>query len=678
MLERPHRPLRAPVYSLLLLAGAACTTEPTPVPTHPEAPVATVAAQSDAPALDMSPVAAPKSLLFRLRARSPKETFDKLTALAKLPSGAIESELERGSDGVAHHLDLKEPFDLVIALDPATADLDHPRFFIGFSLPFGPDHQAFLDRIAKEGDEVREAGPGLYRLRSRDLHCEMYVPGSQPTRLVCAEGIAALRELGPWMARTLPTEKSDANDVSLKLYAAPLQEKLLPFLNAKLEKEMKDLRTELGQVGVQDTELLDAPAALQRELMMMLAEPDTAGISLGIDAGKKEIHLDLDLALRGGESFSSKLLTSAKPIPAPPAFFRLPVSADTAVFQVGGDPQLFLPVRRLARKAAATGLDFAPLTAADKGAVLALLDALPVARGTLVYAGGSVAETKPWAGKPEAFTPKDAVDGARARVTQAVGWSLAGGEGDGRDVVELFKRAADVYDRMHKVEKDKADQALRSATKDDKEWRKRRRQELDHWPTVKTVSDPAGYPKGSTAFNVDVELESEDVWSMAHPIHGWDTRPKHPKVGAKGHVVIGFVIAPDSDGRYWLGWSADSNTLKEKVQDALTSGKRERQLASSTRDLTAFKSPLRAGGFVSPGTFLRSFTKLDESDHDFRDLIELFGKLPNAGGGSLLFTSGGASGDRPSVQIKVSTDRRLTEDLAAAVGDEVQRELKRR
>lgn len=677
MLARRPRPLFAPLSSLLLVTAAACTAEPPPAPTHPVASVAASVPQNDAPALDMSPVPAPKSVVLRLRARSPKETIDKISQLAKLPGGAIESELERASDGVARHFDLNEPFDLAIALDPATADLDHPRFFFGFSLPMGPDHQAFLDRVQKEGDEVREAGPGMYRLRSRDLHCELYAPGDRPSRLVCAEGIAALRELGPWMARTLPFEKPAARDLSLQLYAGPLQEKLLPFLETKLDKGMKELRSELGQVGVQDSELLDAPATLQREVMAMLAEPDIAALSFGIDASKKELALDFELTFRSGESWSSKLFTSAKPTPAPDAFFRLPATAETALFQVAGDPQLFAPIRRVARKGAAAALDFAPLAAADKGAILGLLDALPVARGTLVYAGGSVAEAKPWAGKPEAFAPKDAVDAARARISQAVGWSLMGGEGDGRDIVELFKRATDVYARMHKVEVERADQALKAATKDDKEWRKRRRQELDHWPTVKTVADPAGYPKGSTAFNVDIELESEDVWSMAHPLHEWDARPKHPKAGAKGHVVLGFVVAPDSDGRYWLGWSADAGALKEKVQDALSSGKRERQLASS-RDLSAFKAPLRAGGFISPGAFLRSFAKLDESDHDFRELLALFAKLPNLGAGSIQLTAGGASGDRPSVQIRLSSDRRFTEDMAAALSEEIARELKRR
>ncbi|NUP08887.1 MAG: hypothetical protein HOW73_22800 [Polyangiaceae bacterium] len=660
----------------LLLTLVGCPSEQTQSNvTEPTATPPTSQPVAEGP-MDLSPVPAPKSLLVVLRAPRPKQTLDAVQKLGKLPVG-LEKLLADASKGVSEQLDLTQSFDLAVGLDPATTDIDDPRFFLAFSVPVKAGaHETLLSMIEKEGDEVRKAGPGLYRVKSRAMNCELLAPEKVPARLVCADSAAAYRELGPWMFRTLGTQAPPPNDLTFRLELAPVRDEIVPLIRKELDGGLGSVRKALTAVGVNDAELLDAPASAAKEFTTFLEELDRLDATATVNASVPDATIKSELHFRGNQSWATKVLTSnnGAPSPAPDAFWRLPKDADMAFFGHSADPALFTSIRRVAKKGIGVGLQFAQIEKADIDAIAGLVDALPTTKGVYSYASGALPAPKPLAlAKPEAFTPENAVGEMKNRIRSVLGWYVGNVEGDAAQMNAFLKQLNDVATRGTKILKKKADDEVKAAQGESKKWAEERRKKLDtNLPKVKFVANPPGLPKGSAALDIDVSFSSKNVWNDVHPIKEFDKRPQHPKNEARTSLTLRLVIVPDEGGRYVWGFSADPDVLKQKVLGSLKAGKPEAQLSART-DLARLKQPLRSGGFAALGRTVRSFAKLDERDRDSRELIELLDALPNKGQGPVFFTGGGASGANPSVSIELSLDKTWVEDIGSAVGMIVRR-----
>lgn len=659
------------LVSLLLLT--ACPSEP--VATPPKEPTAEAPPRVAAPEpeLDMSPVPTPKSLVLVLRASRPKQTLDAAQKLGKLPF-SIEEALKEASKGASPYFDLAESFDLAVGLDPMTAGFDDPRFFFAFSIPLQRGtYEGLLDLVEKEGDEVRKAGKGHYRIRSKGMSCEVAAPDNVVPRLVCGDTVAAYRELGPWMYRTLATQPKPASDLALRIDFGPMREEFLPTLRKELDEGLGDARSALDALQIRDPELLDAPSAAAKELTAFLEELDHMEASLSVDANKPDAVLKSELFFRGNQSWATKVLTvsSGPPAPAPDVFWRLPKDADVAFFGHSADPSLFTTVRRVGKKALAEGLKFAQLEKADSDAIVALFDALPIAKGVWTVASGELATTTA-AVKPEAFKPENAIAEMKNKTRGLTGWNLFASEGDIGQMTTFMKQSADVYARGVKIIKKKADDEVARASGESKKWAQERRARMEaRMPKLKFTANPPGLPKGSAALDLDIAFTSKDAWSLTHPTKDFGARPAHPAKEVKGNVVIRFLAVPDEGGRYVFGFSADGDALKEKILASLKSGKPELQLSSRT-DLARLKAPLRAGGFASIGRIVRGFARFDDKDHDAREVLEIMAMLPNKGMGPMFFTAGGAAGATPTLSSEALLDKAWVEDIGAIVGLAIQ------
>ncbi len=667
----------------LALAASAVGCSSTPVTTTPQGqpPAVATGAPVGAAPLDMSPVPAPKSLLLVFRSTSPKKTLAAIERLIPMPI-RLEALLLDATKGASAMLDMEESFDLALALDPATDDIDDPKFFVAFGVPLSKDFKPLLDLLEKEGEEVEQLSPEHWRLRGKGadgLTCEILAPEGKRARLVCGDGTSAYRELGPWLARTLPAEPKPAQDLWLRADFAPVRNVILPKLRSEMDKGLGDLRKEMTQAGVNEPELLDAPSTFAKEVALALEEIDHLDATFAIDPNKVELSGSMELSFRGKESWLTKVMTDGAATPAQPpeAFWRLPKDSDSALFGRTADPALFLGIRRVGKKGLSVGLDFLQREAngllkdADKQAFIGLFDSIPSFKGTWASASGTIAPLAggfPAGGKPDSFTPQQAIVETKNRARSILGWSVISGEGDPAQMISFLSKGVDAYGRVIRIAKEEADQKLKTAPPTLKDIYRKQRAELDTIPPkVKLVQNAPGYPKGSAVLELDIGFSSEDVWTWVHPDQSWDSRKPHPKGKAtRGSVPIRVVVVPEEPGRFVWGYGADPDILKAKILGSLKGAKTEGTLAART-DLGRLKRPMQGGGFLSYGRTFESLAKVDENDSDMQELLAILGKLPHKGNAPVFLYGGGKTGSSPSISAEIVFEKPWVEDLSVLV-----------
>ena len=636
----------------------ACTPEQTTTQVNePKVTSTSTVAMSDSQAIDFTPVATPKSLLLVMRALRPKETLAAAQKLGKL-QGGLESLLDKQTKGASSYVDFSEPADLVVAIDPATRDFSDPRMFTGFSIPLKKPFDGLLDLIQKEGDEVREERPGLYRIRSKEMACEIAVPQDRAPRIVCADSTAAFREIGPFMARTLPTQAKPAADVSVVVDFGAVNERLLPLMRSEFDKKRGDIRAGIQSLGVSDPELLDAPSTAARELTSFIEEMSRAELTLAIDADKKQGSARAELFFKENKSWATGVLTKKNSVVSQPpdAFWRMPKDAESAMFGRAADSVEFAGIRRIFKKGVMAGLNFTDLSDADKGALGSLVDSIPSAFGSnWAYATGNVEPLKGGVAKPEAFTPEQAIVEAKNRLRGLVGWALVSGEGDVAQMTTFFKNGSDSYARVLKHFRAEAQKKGRKSS------------DLDAAPKITFVANPPGLPKGSAALDMSLEIKSENVWNEVHPVRDWDQRKPHPKGrGVKGKLEVRFVAIPTEGGGFIWGLGSDANVLKEKLLATQKSAKPEGQLGVRS-ELARLRKPANGGGFMSPGHLVRGFAQVDKNDSDSRAVLKVLDGMPHKGEGLLFLTQGGAAGKAPSVSFEMAIDQAWVEDIGSTL-----------
>ncbi len=672
-------------FSALALTAAVIGCTPTTTTNGPSTGPTAVATtggggQVAGTALDMSPVPAPKSLILLVRGTNPKKTLDTVQRLVSIPI-KLETLLNEATEGASAHIDLGESFDVALALDPSTRDIDDPKFFIAFSVPLAQEFKPLLDMLVKEGQEVEQLGPELWRVReksSKGLTCEVLAPKGRAPRLVCGEGESSYRELGPWLARTLPTSPKPAQDLWFRADFGPVRDVLVPKLKAEIDKELGDARKDLARAGVADPELLDVPSVVAKELTLSLEELDRLEGGLELDGTKVQLKLSGELSFRGNQSWVTKVLTdgAGKPAPPPEMFWRLPKDADSALFGRSADPALFAGVRRVAKKGMSVGLDVLQresdgvLKDPDKQAFLAVLEAWPSSKGVWVSASGTLAPLGggfPAGGKPETFTPAHAIVEAKNKGRALLGWSIIGAEGNPEDLVSFFVKTNDAYGRIVRIVKSELDERAKKAPASLKEHYRKERAELDALlPKTKVVRNPPGYPKGSAVIEIDISFSSEDVWTLTHP-GSWDSRSEHPKGRTvRGSLPMRIAIVPDEPGKYLWGYSGDPDVLKQKMAVAAKGASLDATLASR-KDLERLKRPMQGGGFLSYGRTFENFAKMDPNDRDMKELVTILQMLPNKGSAPVFFFGGGRGGSTPSISAEVVLDKPWVEDISALV-----------
>jgi hypothetical protein len=665
---------RSVAVSFLLACTTEATTEVKTVDSKTAPPVTSTVASEDLTA----PVAQPQSVFLVVRAPSPDKSWRAINRLQPLPID-LEKELAKETEGLSKFVDLAESFDVAVGVDKATLGSLDPKFFFAASVPLKQETGELLAFLEKKGDRVESLGGGRYKIASgSDLRCELWTLQARAPRIVCAEGSDALRELSPWMARTLPTLPKPVDDLSLMLDFAPVREEVVGMLSKELDEGLGGLEQELTQIGLADGEVLRGVRSAARN-----------GVSFLSDLGKLEVGLTLEgdpslttaLSFRSKTSWFTRLYSdAARDLPAPELFFRLPKDVDGAFFGRSADPSLFKDTRSVTRRGLTLLLDFAQkesdgvMDAKDKQSFLDLFDALPQSAGAWVLGAGPTptrAGVKKKDGKP--LSPAEIVKDTQAKFANAVGYLVAGGDGDAAEMIKFVSAAVEAEKRLVRMMKADADKDLKNAAGSMKDFYKKQRAELDaKEPKLTLKRDPAGYPKGSAVLEATFQFDSNSFGgegitmqeAPAIPSKQIGPRPKAatPPPPAKGTLVLHFAIVPDEGGKFVYGLSADAETLKKKLL-GMRSGSTGAETLASRPDLARLKKPLSGGGFVTLGGPLTRLAGLDPDDGDSKELLEMLAAIPSLGKSPIFWTVNGTPGDAPVLKYTLTIDRTWVREI---------------
>lgn len=658
---------------LLATCLTACASEP--IVSKPVAQPQPTVSPEPAPtgeSVDLTPIDRPTSLMLVLRAPKLQQSFEFVQRVVKLPA-KLEALLSDATRGASAYFDLGQPFDLAVSFDAEkTRDLDEPRFMVAFSIPLqAGNYQGLLDTVERGGDEVRQVGPGYYRIRSRGMVCELVAPEAVVPRLVCGDSAAAFKELGGWMYRSLAKEAAPKTDVGVQISFGPMRDKLVPLMKRKFDTKVGEAQSALQRLQVKDPDFTTAPATIARELTSFVEDFDGFNGSLTFDSTNASAVASGEVSFRDSKSWLTRVLASSMQGPAgpaPEAFWRLPKDADFAFFGHAPDPNLFAGPVAVLKKAATVAVDLVVGEKKDRDALLGLLDVVPEIKGAWTFAAGPVAPLPGGPAKPEDFKPADTIRAARNALRGMVGWGAFSAEGDATKIAELFKRGSAGYalhlaNKRKSADADIAAQRKHPSPHTDLRILEERRKRLDRdQPTAKFVGSVPGLPKGSAAVDISLPVNSRSLWSDLHPLAG-SARPPHPAAEVKGSLDVRLIVAPDEAGRFIVAWGVDADDLKQRVVTMLK-GSAESRLGARS-DLARLKGAMRGGGFATPGRLVAAAPAFDVNDRELVSLKQFVDQQPSHLLAPIFFTQTGQGGPKPTIGMSIILDKPGIEDLGA-------------
>jgi hypothetical protein len=604
---------------------------------------------------DLSAVQEPKDLLLVGRWNRPAKSVDQVLKAFGVPF-SIQTLLEKEAPEVAELAHLDASIDVAVALDPDSTD-DNPKLLAAASIPLR-SFEAAKAAGEKEGKLTRIA-PGVFREEGKKWEksvCDLAAAaGDAPARLVCGERARDTDTLRPWLVRGLPRTAPSTDEMLVTLRAAPLRERYLGPLRAKAAALSDEARADLTGRNISDPDLLTAPGMILDEGLRFVEDLDEILVRVSFTPSPPEVVAGGTLRFGGRSAWLTRLITDKndKAGPPPALFWRAPRDATSATWGKGNDSRLFDGVRKVLRKALVEGLAQTPLPEADRAALVAFVDGLPLSSGAWVSARGLVpAKPKP---AVKSAPPKGAASplDLSAITRAAVGWTIAGVEAPAGEWVAWAKQGVDVYARALRLLHDFAKVSNVAA---------KEMHFLDVMPRVRVTTSPPGWPKGTVAFDVTVSAELPMLLLSHNKGEGEaKTRP-----AAKGTITLRLAIVPDGD-RTWLGLSADLDDLKKRMT-AIASGAPKEGTLAAREGLDALRAPGQTwGGFFSVGeTIERAVESLEtEKPDDASHARAALAALPNHGRTPILLLGGGTSGDKPSSTAEVRLEAGTLADIAA-------------
>jgi hypothetical protein len=653
---------------LLMASLVGCGAGPAPaqVPTTP-LPSAQAAPP---PPPDLSPVAAPSSLVVSGRLAKLSASLGVVRAWTKLPMPQSEQLTEiLTSEAVGPLVDLDQPVDFALAvigsgakmrdLTAISAAVKEPekvkallaeRFklvpkdngallVVGLGKPKGREEDEDGDDDGKsssaEGEAVRtcELAPAF---------------GDAPVRIVCAWSPKALEELAPWLTRTA-SRAASAADLHVDVHMAPLKPAILEQrrLLGTIVGSLVGIR--MGLSGMRELAL-----AVGGDLVDLAADIESASLDVTLaEAGARGA---VTLKLSGNSSGLGRVLAghADRNGPPPAAFWQLPGDADFAAFGRGIDEAELAKARDLVLRVVSDALGEEGLKEPDRKAIVDGLGKL-VSPAAVAYGSGvdTVGVRKALAAD-RAATGLDAVERSEARrqaIEALLGWR----------VLELDEPSARIAgalkDLSTAVGKPSVAAALRVKDKDAGLLALR----------ATPVAKAAGLPAAALHYVLEVPRARSAAAVSVAPQGG------HPKVAekktapAKPLQVHIFAVA---DGpRTWLGIGGDEALAAAHLAASLAPA--GDKLGSRT-DLAALKDEaVGTGGFLTvrgvPET-IEPFVLATGARWDGPEMVEEAAQMPQKGITPLLFSST-PQGSPPAtaVVMRLSLPRDAIEDVVAGI-----------
>jgi hypothetical protein len=561
--------MRPVVVGCVALLLASCGgSPPTVAPTVPvAASVKPVAAPAE-PAPDVSAVPAPSGLSFTVHLAHPRATIQQLTgllgSLAAILSGAGNVDPEAlvamaAGAPIGKLVDLDQPVDLAVSdiegeeamkiagsavlADPAGARETLEKFYKW--TPTAPG----IVRLVPRDDAPDDASP-----RPCMLTPAFDAGGAQRARIVCGASEAAVRHLGPYLARTMPRVTSNAD--------------------FRLEVFVRELRSAKSKEPRSTADGAKDPAEELVDRMGDQLTDDIAGVVLEASSDGRMLDVTLTTAFSSATSpITRAMLAQAAPASTPPpAFDRLPRDASFAFYARGASAADLAPLRTaffdsLRRWEADDGYTQA---AADKQ--LAPLEKLFLSGGPCVVATGHKVDAAR-AAVDAALDRK--TPAARAKARTALGaWVVIGVEEPPQAWVDGVREL---------VKNDGMKPTGKPVRKRDPQKETTR---LAMSPVPRGLDLPAG------TLHVEAHVTQNPAWVAAQ------RKAKLPVGDPVAPHTEHFFVVPDGT-RTWIA-VADEPALAAAEVKASLSGAPESGTIASRRDVDAVRAlPASSAGWLS-------------------------------------------------------------------------------
>lgn len=617
------------------------------------------------------------------RLRNLRDTLQAAERMARLPMSVENKLREKLKEEGADFFRFDAAADLVIVLDPSSTDSE-PKFIGAISIPLADIEQARA-AFERDGHEVSPLIPGVYRTVFEDKdaeksvepeseseqddqdiepelpdrsHCDLAVSvGDAPARLVCSDDVSDLNALRPWMTRGMPSMSLTEADLYAEVRFAPLRDRYLPVARAQVPS--MDLLAKAwleSELGIREPRLLAVPGQLMEEGMAIVDDLDRLSMIVDLDANASEMAIKAKVSFRGKTAWLTKVNTDANDEagPAPEMFWRLPRDADSATYARSADPDLYEGVRETLRLLTSHLLTQTPLSAGSKSAIEGFVATMPIHKATVVSARGVVGLRDLNSAKKATPTPRDAVRELETLVNASFGWSVVGVDAPAKPYADWFASAATAYERVLRDARNDKDMGpdIRKAG----------------WiPTVQVRNFVAGYPRGTTGIDVTSRFDSRDIWAFtAGKDEGAPEHPAGPAV--KGTITLRIVVVPDGASRTWIGMSADTKLLQEKLR-VVMAGKRESTIASLPGLESLRNTPAVGAGFFTYGNLIDQTleTLKKEGEVDDATAARLMATMPNRLQTPFLMFHTGTAGAAPGNEVELRVQRGTMEDIAGIV-----------
>jgi hypothetical protein len=608
----------AALAALPLGCGGSMT--PAGQPGSQDPAVTQASSEPDAPP-DLAPVAAPAELFAVGRIKNPAKLVDTFASWSKLPVD-WRRMLAEGEPGIERVVYLDAPIDLCAALDPGgSGGMPQPFAVVSVGLTSLAGAVEFARR---KGEGTRQIRPGVHRLEGRSPSCAIAASvGKAPARMVCGDRAEDVDALLGYVTRGLPNEQLGSGDLHFELRVEPIRK--------RHQREIRQLKL-LAPFAVRDLSidnprfdraLKEAAHGLAEELVLLIDDVDRLTGDVWVKEDTGLIESQWKLAFQSSESWAAQTFgeISARAMPAPESYWKLPADAGSASFSVGSDPKRGEKIRRTLAELLDGWLEHEKVPRRVRDSLVALVEELWKTDAGSVYASGAL--------PPD---PQAATETKRARdeVRRMIGWHLFGIA----DKPEPFKKYLGNVVRAYN------DPQLRQTLQ--------KRLDLDAKDLPKLSTRPArGLPAGSVVYELSIVLDETD----------------------KKPLSVLLVVVPRGQTT-WFGLAADEKALVQKL-DGVLKGSADGSLAGRPGLGTLKTGRFVSGGFFSllglHGSMQWSLLEKRGMGSGF-DAERVLASMPHGGKTPMTYqVAVDKQGKGLTIDWRFQVPRAVVEDLAAAV-----------
>jgi len=601
----------APVLLLSLGVCACGPAEAAPPPVTAAAPKPSVEPKKAPIVEDRTPVDAPPGLVVQAHTIGPKALVRSLKtwlpANAEIDPRALVSEI--ASTTLERIVDIEKPADVAVQVHEKK---DHePRFAVAFAVEDGLDVVAAVKQNYRA--EVRPGGVlELVPNSGGKAHC-VVAPAIGPAkhRLVCTQRGEDPMILAPWLARGVTRKEAPASAARVEVDVAALKKTYSSELDKGRAFARGDLASEVKTgYDALDHALKGIVKSLADEVFDTIEDLDS--LTLDATAPAEGAQLSLTTAFSGTKSWTARLMLAGgdTPSPANPRLAKLPGDGAWLGLFIRGNPQhdaLIAPIQTAAREViSALATDF-KWPAKDRELALEVVKLAFPASADTAYVGGNLGRVE-W---PEG-APKPYGDFARfgSSAMLSKNWSISVVERDPKIPIALAKAF------FAWAQKPSFADTYRALTKDRL--------------AIKVTSKPIAnkdLPKGSFAQHGEIELSVPEKSAEAPKAKG-KPAPKATKATALVKLVSDTIVAPDGNGRAWIGFAQNlpEGDLWKRLSGAMAGTGGGLLGGKPGFDFVVAGTPT-SGGLLAIDGFAHTFVHSRKTD-------DLIAKLPDQGKGA--------------------------------------------